>query len=131
LSTNAVYNSSDRLLGTFEHAQSLPAGAALQRSGQVTIPPEYNGTFYLLVVADDPNRLVEPAAEGNNTAARIVTINLSPSADLAVTHVAAPALVIGDPARMNVSWTVSNVGEAVGRTTNWTDVVIASTDAVV
>jgi len=38
--------------------------------------------------------------------------------------------VVGDPASLSVSWTVSNTGTGTGEQTEWSDTVILSTDDV-
>ena len=94
-------------------------------------PRTRTAAYFLIVSSDDPDRFIEPNLEGNNRSSQVVTITLSPYADLAVTRVMAPALAIGDPARITVGWTVQNRGEAAGRTPNWEDAIIASTDRIV
>ena len=44
--------------------------------------------------------------------------------------VVAPTLTIADPASVTVTWTVGNQGTGVGRTTEWTDAVFVSPDAI-
>ncbi|HND50976.1 MAG TPA: CARDB domain-containing protein, partial [Pirellulaceae bacterium] len=130
LSTNGTLDGGDRLLATVTRDESLAPGATTDRSALVEIPADANGSYFLIVATDDPNRIVEPNAESNNTATRVVTVDLSPYADLIVTRVAAPTQVIGDPARMTVSWTVTNRGLAAGRTSSWNDAIVASSDSI-
>jgi hypothetical protein len=54
--------------------------------------------------------------------------DLAPYAVLQTSNVTAPALTVGDPAQVTVSWTVTNTGTGTGVTHQWTDEVIATTD---
>src|SRR5207245_2032043 len=42
----------------------------------------------------------------------------------------APSLTIADPARVTIGWTVTNIGTGAGRTNDWVDAIIASSDAI-
>ncbi len=68
----------------------------------------------------------ERDAEANNAATKTLAVTIAPYADLAVSAVTAPARVIRDPATLEVGWTVTNNGTGIGRTTTWTDAIIAS-----
>ena len=57
-------------------------------------------------------------------------VELAPYADLAVSAVAAPQQIIGDPADLTVSWTVANQGTGAGPVDTWTDAVILSRNEV-
>ncbi|HCO96831.1 MAG TPA: hypothetical protein DIU00_23310, partial [Phycisphaerales bacterium] len=61
--------------------------------------------------------------EDNNT--DTVSILLA-SADLAVTEVTAPTLAVGNPATIDVAWTVANTGTFAGNINSWTDRVVLS-----
>ncbi|MCB1964701.1 MAG: hypothetical protein KDI64_01260, partial [Candidatus Accumulibacter sp.] len=68
-------------------------------------------------------------AETNNAASVTVNSALAPYADLAVSGVTAPALTIGDPAPVTISWSVANVGSAATTVADWVDTIIISPDA--
>ncbi|MFY8200515.1 MAG: CARDB domain-containing protein, partial [Pirellula staleyi] len=48
--------------------------------------------------------------------------------NLIVTNVSAPSQVIADPATLQVSWSVANVGDVAINSRTWRDLVILSTD---
>ncbi|MCB1943603.1 MAG: hypothetical protein KDI53_16430, partial [Candidatus Accumulibacter sp.] len=68
-------------------------------------------------------------AESNNAATVTATSALAPYADLAVSGVTAPALTVGDPAQVTISWSVTNVGNAPTTVGAWVDSIIVSPDA--
>ena len=74
----------------------------------------------------------EGAGETTGTRASApVEISLFPYADLTVTEVIAPELLVGDPVDLTVTWTVQNVGAGPGRVGSWTDRVVLSRDEIV
>ena len=129
LSADNVLSGGDRLLGEYRFTSSLAVGTTAAAELTVTIPSEARGTYYLIVASDALATVVEPAAEGNNTATHLVTVDLSPYADLAASNVIAPAQTIGDPARPTVSWTITNLGTGPGRQDSWVDAIVASVNA--
>ena len=79
--------------------------------------------------ADDDVREGDGEATGT-LASDAVEIALFPYADLTVTDVQAPELLIGDPVDLTVTWTVQNVGDGPGRQTSWTDRLVLSRDEI-
>ncbi|NJO99233.1 MAG: hypothetical protein HC764_27235 [Pleurocapsa sp. CRU_1_2] len=71
------------------------------------------------------------AGENNNLLANPISIELSPYADLAVSNVTAPNRTIADPARVKVSWQVTNQGNGTGFSDTWKDRVIVSADEII
>ena len=74
--------------------------------------------------------MLEVGAEGNNTVSSMLSIGLAPYADLQVSDVTSPVLLIADPARITVGWTVTNIGTGEGITARWTDSVVLSKNAI-
>jgi hypothetical protein len=131
LSRDGVLDSSDVKLGSFAQVGPLAAGASYNRQQSVALPLGATGAYQLLVVSDDSKTVAELGlAEENNVAGTNLQVLLSPYADLATTAVTAPQLVADSPAAITVGWTVTNNGTGAGRTSSWTDAVIASTDAI-
>ena len=123
ISTNATYDGSDTLLVSEPAAAFTPlaAGAAYTRTGNVTIPANYIGLNYLLVIADGSANQLE-AVETNNVAAVPIEINAS-DLEVAGLEVTPAALISG--AQIVVRWndTNSGVGPARGP---WSDSLIVS-----
>ncbi len=67
-------------------------------------------------------------AASNNTASTTASVALAPYADLATTNVTAPQLTVGDPAKVTIGWTVTNVGTGPGTVSSWVDAIIVSPD---
>lgn len=123
LSKNAV------LLKVAEVARSGPLanGGAYSGFADFVVPLDFSGEYEIVVLAD-AGHAMDDRARANNELAQNLTVNLAPYADLAVSGVTAPSLVIDDPAPLDVSWTVTNQGTGEGRTGNWTDRIVLSTD---
>ena len=131
LSDDLVFDSNDLLLGEYQHSKSLSAGE--NELGQIDwqIPLELNGDYYILLITDADNNLVEPLGEDNNVTTMPITIELAPYADLAVSNIIAPNLTIDDPARIEISWTVTNEGTDRGNQDSWYDRIILSSDEII
>ncbi|MDH4349648.1 MAG: hypothetical protein OEW56_00680, partial [Gemmatimonadota bacterium] len=130
LSLDDVVDASDITLLELSHAGGLSPGGSYALEANAEIPLDASGSYRILALTDRDNAVRELSGEGNNLAAASLAAELAPYADLAVSGVTAPALTIGDPAQVAVSWTVSNQGTGEGRTTSWSDAVYASRDAV-
>jgi subtilase family serine protease len=131
--TDAVYLSSsptfDRnratRLATFVYTNNLPAGESYERTEIVRLPDCLPaGQYYLFVVTDDANQVVEynpPAdAEANNTsnAAPITTQLQSP--DLTITITSSPSQAVSG-SQITVAWRVRNEGNRATRVSSWVD----------
>src|SRR5262249_41428062 len=128
LSNDSTLDSGDRLLGELAHVGPLGKGESYTGQLNLALPVELSGPRFFLVQPDAKNQVVELAGENDNVASSPITVTLAPFADLAVSDVNGPTQVIGDPAPISVSWTVTNVGTGAGMTDTWIDHVIASTD---
>ena len=131
LSTDAVYSAGDLFLGEVAHAGPLPFGQGVPGEITAELPIDVSGDWYFVVVSDADGQILETDGEADNQAAAAVNVSLAPYADLAVTDVIAPAMVIGDPGELTVTWIVKNQGTGSGFTDQWTDAVILSTNATV
>ncbi len=131
LSQDEVLDGSDQLLAEVHVIETLVDGGQLPVEQLVTLPLEVSGTYWFIVVSDATDRVRELADEDNNILSATATIDLAPFADLVTSDVEAPSLTIDDPATVEVSWTVTNAGTGIGKTANWTDAIIASSDAIV
>src|SRR5205085_3062165 len=98
LSTDAVLNQNDALLGELAHAGPLAAGGGYDVSFNVPLPVDASGIRYLLLVGDATNQVNELGDERNNLARNSLQVQLAPYADLAVSAGSAPGLAIGDAA---------------------------------
>ncbi|MBY0468092.1 MAG: hypothetical protein K2Q07_03835, partial [Burkholderiaceae bacterium] len=130
LSRDTVLDANDRLLGIRDVTATLNPGDTYRSSFTVTLPIDAEGPWYLIGQADAGHLVNEVGAEANNTTSAPITVALAPYADLQTSAVTAPSQTIGDPARLTVSWTVSNAGTGVGQSTDWVDRIIASRDGV-
>ncbi|GBC93975.1 hypothetical protein HRbin15_02477 [bacterium HR15] len=134
--TDAVYLSNspnfDRnqatRLASFTYTNDLPAGESYEHTEVVRLPDCLPaGQYYIFVVTDDGNRVVEynpPAdAEANNVSQGAALTTQLSSADLQVTSVNAPAQAVSG-ATISVSWRVENTGDQATRVSNWVDRVL-------
>ena len=131
LSTDEVFSTDDVLLGTRENTTTLAVGETVDASLAVTLPDAISGEYRFIVVPDATDTVREGEGETTGTlASDPVEISLFPYADLTVSQVLAPELLIGDPVDLTVTWTVENVGAGPGRVSSWTDRVVLSSDDV-
>ena len=116
---------------------SLAVDQVQPRQVQVRIPDgsASAGRLHLSVTTDASSAIFEydawQDAESNNTVQTTLTSSLAPYPDLRVSQVVAPERLIADPARLTVSWTVENVGQANALPRAWFDTVILSSDLTV
>jgi hypothetical protein len=109
LSTDAVLEGSDLLLGTAARSSGLMPGETASESLTVSLPGWASGPFYLFAKTDAGNEVYEGSGESNNTARTQFMIYLPPPADLVVQEVTVPLTAIpGEP--VTISWTLANVG---------------------
>uniref|UniRef100_UPI0035626DD0 CARDB domain-containing protein n=1 Tax=Stieleria sp. TaxID=2795976 RepID=UPI0035626DD0 len=130
LSADSTLSADDVALGQKSSAGGLPVGGEIQSSLTVKLPDGVAGTNYLIVVPDADNTVNEGDGESTGIATLEFDITGFPYADLTVSEVVAPDLLIGDPVDLTVSWTVQNVGAGPGRQTSWTDRVVLSNDDI-
>ncbi len=128
LSRNAVVDAGDRLLAEVAAGGTYAAGAGYGGPIDLTLPIDVSGNWFVIAVTDATDTVAELNAENNNARAAAIDIALAPYADLSVSTVVAPTLLIADPARVKVEWTVINSGTGIGQTLQWTDSVVLSRD---
>ena len=128
LSTDMLLSPSDILLGHRQNPANLAPGQTYTNTLTVSLPPNLNSNYFVIVVTDSGNNVVEAGLEGNNSLIGTppVAISLSAVPDLAVINVAAPAVGYSGQ-RFDLSWTVQNTG-ATAANGNWYDAVFLSLD---
>ncbi len=137
LSTNPVFNASQSTqIGALQHFGTLPVSGSYTASATETIPSNLlpaglsSAAYYLFVEADATSN-VFVLNRSNNVAAAAKPIVISPllPADLAVSSVTVPGLVVAGNAG-TISWSVVNKGIATTSVSNWTDAVYLSPTSV-
>ena len=127
LSTNAVWSTNSVLLGINQNPSSPAPGAFYTNTLAVTLPAEIQGNFFVHVVADAADQVIESSEVNNSLAAtNTLQITLRPVPDLAVVSVATPADGFSGQL-FELSWTVTNRGSATAEGT-WYDSVYLSLD---
>jgi len=126
LSADTLLDGGDTSLAEYVHAAPLAAGNSRSDTVSIEIPIEVSGEYFIIISADSEDSIEELADEANNQVAIAIDIELAPFADLEVLDVVVPQQVIGDPALLEVQWTVANAGNGRGRTDVWVDRVILS-----
>ena len=131
VSVDDKFDASDVLLSEFAHDGLLSVGASYARQEQVILPNGIFGIYYLLLRTDARSQMTETNAENNNLAAAASTVSLAPYADLVVSSLVSTAdIVVGNPAQIDVSWTVRNQGTGSGPVDVWLDRIVVSSNAV-
>ncbi|WP_197480191.1 CARDB domain-containing protein, partial [Anabaena sp. 4-3] len=129
LSTDAVIDGNDRLLGRVYRSGGLEASAEYSVTRSFNLPLDFQGEFYTIVRTDSGNFVLETPFENNNNLASAGTTNiaLSPVPDLVVASVDAASTGISGQL-LNVTWTVSNNGAANTGNRSWYDAFYLSRD---
>ncbi|MHC4995741.1 MAG: LamG-like jellyroll fold domain-containing protein, partial [Planctomycetota bacterium] len=115
---------------TVDVTADLPVGATAANEFAFTafVP----GRYQVRVTTDAGDRFFELNAVGHDDAEQNNTTEtrfLIEGPDLVVTDLTGPTeLVIGDPAEIELSWTVQNQGPGTGLVGQWVDRVVLSTD---
>ncbi|MEI7831644.1 MAG: Ig-like domain-containing protein, partial [bacterium] len=113
--TDQVYLSLDQTISAADNwgtevpnVSYLRVNESYVGSADFIIPIGYSGTYYIIVVADNRNKVTEND-KSNNSKYRAIQIQLTPPPDLQVTSVSAPDTGwSGQPILVN--WTVTNKG---------------------
>ncbi|NET08656.1 MAG: hypothetical protein F6K16_28965 [Symploca sp. SIO2B6] len=129
LSLDDKIDGSDILLGELTNSAALGAGEQYQTIDIETalIPRYFRGEAYVVVQTDATNRVDEFPQDGNNTRARLITIDPLPPADLVTSAVAAPSQAF-DGTTIDVSYTVTNKGIGETDRDRWQDTVWLTRD---
>lgn len=126
LSTDQSPSADDAWKIAVDNVSYLDAGEGYTASADVTIPRGLVGTYYIIVVTDSDNSVVEDN-ESNNSNYRPITLTAPPLPDLQTTLVQAPSTgLAGEPIPIN--WKVENKGDAAtppGQT-DWEDGIYVS-----
>ena len=135
---DAVYLSSDTILdvnddlriGRFIHEGPLAINESYQHSEQFTVPVDYDGVYYFIIMTDNSNNVYEGLQEMNNkTVSTGMPVTMSWYTDLQVSDVTIPAQVDAN-GLYNCSFTVTNNGLSPTNVSRWTDAIYLSQDAV-
>lgn len=128
LSRDLLLDPTDPVIGVYRHPSPLAGGESRTVQATFTVPAHLSGPYYVFVVSDRNNELLETDESDNrgvDTQAMVIT--LAPPADLVVANVEVPSSGSpGVPAL--IRWTVRNQGSNTARG-GWYDSVYLSSDA--
>jgi hypothetical protein len=125
-------NNQPVILG-FQNPSFLDVGQSYTQAVDLPLPLSAQGTWYVYVIPDGtgfhhPFAMTEASRTDKLALNSGFTVNLSPTPDLAVTAVQAPAQSFsGQP--LTLSWTVANQGTGPTAVSDWTDAVYMSSKA--
>ncbi|HEX8342999.1 MAG TPA: CARDB domain-containing protein, partial [Tepidisphaeraceae bacterium] len=122
LSADNTFGPGDQLLGSFEHAGGMAAGASYNASGRVRLPTGISGEYYFLVHTDAADRVYENAFEANNVTSEtgVTQVMLAPPPDLRVSSLTAPAAATAGRG-LAIDYTVINEGAEPTPNSGWDD----------
>ncbi len=106
---NAFQPSVDTYLGGFSNFTALNGSGSYSNMKNVTLPNGIQGTFYIIVVTDHGNSVIEGNNNNNTSAAALMVVTLTPPPDLFVQSFITPTNAFSGT-NINVSWTVTNQG---------------------
>ena len=115
-------------LGGRTRTGGLAAGESYNNSAEFTLIGQLPGEYFVTVVADNNNNIVE-VDNGNNSALSAAPVVISPQkADFLVSNIAvAEGLKAGESTQ--VMWTVENQGTGQTLTNGWRDRIVLSKDS--
>ena len=134
---DVVYLSSDTLLdtendmrlGRFVHEGTLAINESYSLTKEFTIPVDYSGEYYFIVLTDNNDDVYEGLDETNNkTISDPITVTLSWFTDLQVTSVTMPN-VVDAGGTYNCNYTVTNLGASPTYVNYWEDAVYISRES--
>ncbi|MBV8656560.1 MAG: VCBS repeat-containing protein, partial [Burkholderiales bacterium] len=130
LTQNGVVDANAVKLGVVGHA-SLAAGQRVPSQLAFQLPIPASGNYQLVVVGNAGNTVDEAGQTAMHVATLPITVAMDSYEVLNVSNIQAPiSPVIGDPANVTVSYTVTNSGTGAGSTSTWTDQVVYTTSDV-
>jgi uncharacterized repeat protein (TIGR01451 family) len=128
LSDDDAFDSSDRLLASRIHTETLAVGATYTKLAQVRLPNGISGDYHFIVRTDVNDRIYEHAGESNNTAASAATIDiaLTPPPDFEVTAFNPTPAPSFSGETIELQWLVSNPGPGEPFQFRWQDKIFIS-----
>ncbi|MEM7374104.1 MAG: CARDB domain-containing protein [Bacteroidota bacterium] len=130
LSSNPVYQpgngSTLGLFGTQISPLGLMAGDSVQKAELITLPDGISGTWYLHLLSDHLDDVLEEDELSNNMSSLPITVQLAPWADLQVNGLVMneDSLTGGD--LFPIQFTVVNNGAGIADDSLWTDIIAIS-----
>lgn len=127
LSRDQVLDPTDQFLGYATFNGVLSSGQSYSQSLSVQLPRGISGPYYIFVLSDARNAVLELSEDNNYSyASQPVQVDFQPLSDLTVTSVTAPGF--GSPGQpATFAWTVANQGGNAASGT-WVDSVYVSTN---
>jgi parallel beta-helix repeat protein len=122
LSDDAILDlNTDLFLGTVPNFSALNPNQSYANTATFTIPNGFVGTYYVFVIADVYNALLE-LSNNNNKANSLTEVNiqLTPPPDLQVTSIIPPNNAFSSKP-ITINYTVSNLGTGPTMSGNWQD----------
>ncbi len=116
-------------LATFPHTGLLAVNGSYPQSQTITLPPHFEGQYYIFVQTNATGTVFENGSTTNNFAEALNVSDISPTpyADLVVSSISAQAnSATGQP--VSVTYTVTNQGIGVTNTDSWEDDVSLASD---
>ncbi|MBR4536764.1 MAG: fibronectin type III domain-containing protein [Bacteroidales bacterium] len=136
--TDAVYLSSDTILdtesdlriGRYVHEGPMVINGSYQMSEEFTVPVNYSGDYYFIIVTDNNNTVYEGLQEMNNmTISDAMPVTMTWLTDLQVDSVAMSEVVDAN-GLYNCSFKVANKGASPTNVSGWTDGIYISQNPV-
>lgn len=120
------------LVGTWDSTQQLTLASGAERvtAANIDLPADLEGLHRVRVEVDSANQLLEPSGETNNltVAGQPTDVSQQPRPDLSVAMATLSSATATTGSLVNVTWSVSNSGDAVA-VAPWQDGVYLSSHA--
>lgn len=124
LSLDQTFDPTDVMLTGSVTNQFLPSAGEYTKSASVSLPAQISGAYFLILVSDADNTVLEHV-ETNNTVTASITINLASWPDLDVSALVTPATdTVGTT--LAIQYTVKNNGTGSIINKGWSDGIYLS-----
>jgi len=121
MSEDNNYSGDDLYLGQLSRSLPVAPDSSYSAQASLSLPAGTSGTRYLFVVTDRSNRIAETDND-NVSQPREIFVNEKPLPDVAVGDITSGRIIYQPGDSIDVSWSVSNIGDAAAAG-GWTEKV--------
>jgi parallel beta-helix repeat protein len=124
LSVDGTKGNSDVFLGSADNTSALQPGGSYTNNAAVKLPEDAIGPYYILVISNYQGKEPETVSGDNMKVAKL-DIALSPPPDVQVVEILPPGVngYAFSGEKINLTYTVKNMGTGAVKTNNWRDLI--------
>ena len=112
LSGDNTLSGDDERLGRYDRIRALQSDSSYTQTVTVSVPSGYEGTWYLVGVTDQSDRIRESDPGNNTIPSGVILVQRKPLPDIRVSEITAGGVLYDPGDSIEVSWKVDNPGNA-------------------